>query len=103
MGSVGAMNKGSSDRYFQNHINNSSKFVPEGVEGMVPMRGKVKEIIHNIRGGLCSSMGYTGNNTIKNMQRNTKMIRITNAGLKESHVHNITMTKEATNYSTKND
>ncbi len=103
MGSVGAMNKGSSDRYFQNHINNSSKFVPEGVEGMVPMRGKVKEIIHNIRGGLCSSMGYTGNNTIKNMQKNAKMIRITNAGLKESHVHNITMTKEATNYSSRND
>ena len=99
MGSIGAMNKGSSDRYFQNHINNTSKFVPEGVEGMVPMRGKVKEIIHNIRGGLCSAMGYTGNNTIKKMQQNSRMVRITNAGLKESHVHNITMTKESTNYS----
>ena len=99
MGSIGAMNKGSSDRYFQNHINNTSKFVPEGVEGMVPMRGKVKEIIHNIRGGLCSAMGYTGNNTIKKMQQNARMVRITNAGLKESHVHNITMTKESTNYS----
>jgi IMP dehydrogenase len=99
MGSIGAMGKGSSDRYFQNHINNTSKFVPEGVEGMVPMRGKVKEIIHNIRGGLCSAMGYTGNNTIKKMQQNAKMVRITNAGLKESHVHNITMTKETTNYS----
>jgi IMP dehydrogenase len=99
MGSIGAMNKGSSDRYFQNHINNTSKFVPEGVEGMVPMRGRVKEIIHNIRGGLCSAMGYTGNNTIKKMQQNAQMVRITNAGLKESHVHNITMTKETSNYS----
>jgi IMP dehydrogenase len=102
MGSVGAMSKGSADRYSQGHINQTSKFVPEGVEGMVPMRGKAKEIIHNIRGGLCSSMGYTGNDTIKKMQQNSKMIRITNAGLKESHVHNITMTKEATNYSGKN-
>lgn len=99
MGSIGAMNRGSSDRYFQSHINNTSKFVPEGVEGMVPMRGKVKEIIHNIKGGLCSAMGYTGNNAIKKMQRNTRMVRITNAGLRESHVHNITMTKEASNYS----
>ena len=99
MGSIGAMSKGSADRYSQGHVNQTSKFVPEGVEGIVPMRGKVKEIIHNIRGGLCSSMGYTGNDTIKKMQKNAKMIRITNAGLKESHVHNITMTKEATNYS----
>ena len=102
MGSVGAMSRGSADRYSQGHINQTSKFVPEGVEGMVPMRGKVKEIIHNIRGGLCSAMGYTGNDTIKKMQQHSKMIRITNAGLKESHVHNITMTKEATNYSGKN-
>jgi IMP dehydrogenase len=102
MGSIGAMIKGSADRYSQGYINQTSKFVPEGVEGMVPMRGKVKEIIHNIRGGLSSAMGYTGNDTIKKMQQHSKMIRITNAGLKEGHVHNITMTKEATNYSGKN-
>ena len=99
MGSVGAMSRGSADRYSQGHVSQSSKFVPEGVEGMVPMKGKVRDLIHDIRGGLCSAMGYTGNDTIEKMQKNAKLIRITNAGLRESHVHNIVMTKEARNYS----
>lgn len=99
MGSIAAMNKGSSDRYSQSHINQTSKFVPEGVEGIVPMKGKVQEVIYDICGGLASSMGYTGNNTIHKMQQNAKFVRITSAGLKESHVHNIVMTKETRNYS----
>jgi IMP dehydrogenase len=99
MGSIGAMSKGSADRYSQGHITASGKYVPEGVEGMVPMKGKVKEVIYSICGGLRASMGYTGNDTIQKMQQNAQMVKITNAGLKESHVHNITMTKEASNYS----
>lgn len=102
MGSSGAMSKGSADRYGQSHLASSSKFVPEGVEGMVPMRDKVKEIIYNLSGGLRSAMGYTGNNSIAEMQKNAQMVKITGAGLKESHVHNIIMTKENSNYSGSN-
>ena len=100
MGSSGAMSRGSADRYSQSHLlGSTSKFVPEGVEGMVIMRDSVREVIYNLCGGLRSSMGYTGNKTIEEMKNNTKMVKITGAGLKESHVnHSVLITKEASNY-----
>ena len=100
MGSSGAMSRGSADRYSQSHLlGSTSKFVPEGVEGMVIMRDNVREVIYNLCGGLRSSMGYTGNKTIEDMKNNTKMVKITGAGLKESHVnHNVLITKESSNY-----
>lgn len=98
MGSVGAMAGGSADRYFQADIKDSMKFVPEGVEGRVPYKGPVAEVIYQLIGGLRSSMGYTGNATIADMQKNAEFVRISNAGLKESHPHNIMITQEAPNY-----
>ncbi len=95
MGSLAAMNKGSKDRYFQE---NASKLVPEGVEGRVPYRGPVSETIYQLMGGLRSGMGYCGTATIFDLQKNGKFIRITGAGLKESHPHDIYITKEAPNY-----
>ncbi|MSO76731.1 MAG: IMP dehydrogenase [Alphaproteobacteria bacterium] len=98
MGSIGAMAVGSADRYFQEEVKDSLKLVPEGVEGRVPYRGAVATVLHQIVGGLRAAMGYTGNATIADMQRNCRFVRITNAGLRESHVHDISVTKESPNY-----
>ncbi|WP_207478391.1 IMP dehydrogenase [Arenibaculum pallidiluteum] len=98
MGSVGAMARGSADRYFQQEVRDTMKLVPEGVEGRVPYKGPVSAVIHQLVGGLRAAMGYTGNRTIAEMQRNCQFVRITNAGLRESHVHNITITNESPNY-----
>lgn len=98
MGSVGAMARGSADRYFQQEVKDSMKLVPEGVEGRVPFKGSVASVLHQLVGGLRSSMGYTGNATIADMRKDCEFVRITNAGLRESHVHDITITREAPNY-----
>lgn len=96
MGSLGAMNEGSSDRYFQE---GAPKLVPEGVEGRVPFKGPLYETIYQLVGGLCAGMGYCGVRTIEELKTKTKFVRITNAGLLESHPHDVTITKEAPNYS----
>jgi len=98
MGSVGAMARGSADRYFQADIKDNLKLVPEGIEGRVPYKGESSAIIHQLVGGLRASMGYTGNATIEDMRNNCEFNRITNAGLRESHVHDVTITREAPNY-----
>ncbi len=98
MGSIGAMKDGSKDRYFQSDVGDDVKLVPEGIEGMVPLRGPLSANIHQLIGGLRSGMGYTGCATIQALQQNGRFIRITGAGLKESHVHDVTITKEAPNY-----
>lgn len=100
MGSVGAMSKrhGSSDRYFQESQKEVGKLVPEGIEGRVPFKGALKAVIHQLIGGLRSSMGYTGSKDIKTMREDTKFVRITAAGFRESHVHDVIITKEAPNY-----
>ncbi|MGB8180785.1 MAG: IMP dehydrogenase [Stellaceae bacterium] len=98
MGSVGAMARGSADRYFQQEVQNELKLVPEGVEGRVPHKGPVANVVHQLVGGLKAAMGYTGNRTIAEMQRNCKFVRITGAGLRESHVHDIAITRESPNY-----
>jgi IMP dehydrogenase len=98
MGSLGAMARGSADRYFQQEVSNALKLVPEGVEGQVPYKGPVANVLHQLVGGLKAAMGYTGNCTIPEMQRNCTFLRITSAGLRESHVHDITVTREAPNY-----
>ncbi len=98
MGSVGAMARGSADRYFQQEVNDSLKLVPEGVEGRVPYKGPAQNVIHQLVGGLRAAMGYTGNATIADLQRNRRFLRITSAGLRESHVHDIIVTREAPNY-----
>jgi len=102
MGSVGAMVKGSSERYFQGNVTDSNKLVPEGIEGRVPYKGAVSAIIHQMVGGLRASMGYTGCATIDEMKSDAKFVRMTGAGFKESHAHNITITREAPNYRTEN-
>ena len=101
MGSIGAMSgqHGSSDRYFQDKKKEQKKFVPEGIEGRVPYKGSVKEVIHQLVGGLCSSMGYTGNATIEDLRTHSRFVHITAAGMRESHVHDVTITKESPNYS----
>ena len=97
MGSIAAMGRGSADRYFQEEVT-SDKFVPEGVEGRVPYRGAVEKVIEQLVGGVKASMGYTGNKNIKNFQKNTNLVKITPAGLSESHVHSISITRESPNY-----
>lgn len=97
MGSLGAMSKGSTDRYFQEGTA-KDKLVPEGIEGMVPYKGTIAEILHQFVGGLRSSMGYLGCKDIKTFQENAQFVKITQAGLKESHVHDVTITNEAPNY-----
>ncbi len=97
MGSIGAMTKGSTDRYFQEGTA-ADKLVPEGIEGMVPYRGKIANVIHQLIGGLRSSMGYLGAKDIHTFQDRAEFVEITSAGLKESHVHDVTITKEAPNY-----
>jgi IMP dehydrogenase len=99
MGSLGAMARGSADRYFQEDVTDKMKLVPEGVEGRVPYKGPVADIVHQLIGGLKSSMGYTGNGTIEKMRKNCEFVRITNSGLRESHPHSINITSEAPNYS----
>ncbi len=98
MGSVGAMARGSADRYFQEEVLDTLKLVPEGVEGQVAYKGPVATVIHQLVGGLRAAMGYTGNATIAEMQRGCQFLRITNAGLRESHVHNVSVTREPPNY-----
>jgi len=97
MGSIGAMTKGSNDRYFQEGTA-ADKLVPEGIEGMVPYRGKIKDVIHQLIGGLRASMGYCGAKDIPTFWERAEFVEITSAGLKESHVHDVTITKEAPNY-----
>ncbi len=102
MGSIGAMQKGSSDRYFQDNITdtegNADKLVPEGVEGRVPYKGSVIAVIHQLMGGLRASMGYVGCSTIEEMRTKAEFVQITSAGMRESHVHDVQITKEAPNY-----
>ncbi len=98
MGSIGAMARGSADRYFQAEVESSLKLVPEGIEGRVPYKGPVGNIIHQLVGGLRAAMGYTGNSTIADMQKNCQFLRITGSGLRESHVHDVEIMREAPNY-----
>lgn len=98
MGSVGAMARGSADRYFQADVADKLKLVPEGVEGRVPYKGSIFEVVHQLIGGLKAAMGYTGNAKISDFQKNAEFVRITSAGLKESHAHDITITRETPNY-----
>jgi len=101
MGSVGAMARGSADRYFQQDIKDQLKLVPEGIEGQVPYKGPVREIVHQLVGGVKAAMGYTGSKTIQDLQKRARFVRITNAGLSESHVHDVAITREAPNYPTR--
>ena len=98
MGSVGAMARGSADRYFQQDIKDQMKLVPEGIEGQVAYKGPAKDVIHQLVGGVKAAMGYTGSATIPDLRQRGKFIRITNAGLSESHVHDVAITREAPNY-----
>lgn len=98
MGSIGAMQKGSSDRYFQDNTANADKLVPEGIEGRVPYKGSVLAVIHQLMGGLRASMGYVGCSTIEDMRTKAEFVQITSAGMRESHVHDVQITKEAPNY-----
>lgn len=98
MGSLGAMQQGSSDRYFQDNRLGTDKFVPEGIEGRVPYKGPIAAIIHQLTGGLRSSMGYVGAGTIDDMRSKPEFVRVTAAGMHESHVHDVSITKEAPNY-----
>ena len=100
MGSVGAMARGSADRYFQQDVRDQMKLVPEGVEGQVPYKGPAKDVLHQLVGGVKAAMGYTGARTIADL-RQARMVRITGAGLRESHVHDVTITREAPNYPTR--
>jgi IMP dehydrogenase len=101
MGSVGAMARGSADRYFQQDIKDQLKLVPEGIEGQVPFKGPARDVIHQLVGGIKAAMGYVGAPTIPELQKRARFVRITNAGLKESHVHDVTITREAPNYPTR--
>ena len=101
MGSVGAMARGSADRYFQQDIKDQLKLVPEGIEGQVPYKGPVRDVIHQLVGGVKAAMGYTGSTSIAELQQRAKFVRITNAGLSESHVHDVAITREAPNYPTR--
>jgi IMP dehydrogenase len=102
MGSLGAMSgqDGSSDRYFQDETDAVEKLVPEGIEGRVPYKGPVLAVMHQLLGGLRSSMGYVGAGSIEEMRTRPGFVRITNAGVRESHVHDVAITKEAPNYRT---
>ncbi|MEO6218770.1 MAG: IMP dehydrogenase [Sphingomonas sp.] len=100
MGSVGAMARGSADRYFQQDIKDQLKLVPEGIEGQVAYKGPAREVIHQLVGGVRAAMGYTGAATIDELQKRARFIQITGAGLRESHVHDVTITREAPNYPT---
>jgi len=101
MGSVGAMARGSADRYFQQDIKDTMKLVPEGIEGQVPYKGPACDVVHQLVGGVKAAMGYTGSATIDDLRKNAKFVRITNAGLQESHAHDVAITREAPNYPTR--
>jgi IMP dehydrogenase len=101
MGSVGAMAEGSADRYFQKEVGDALKLVPEGIEGQVPFKGPIDVIIHQLVGGLRAARGYVGAPDISELQRRARFIRITGAGLRESHVHDVQITREAPNYPTR--
>ncbi|HEY0011275.1 MAG TPA: IMP dehydrogenase [Allosphingosinicella sp.] len=101
MGSVGAMARGSADRYFQQDIKDQLKLVPEGIEGQVPYKGHARDVVHQLVGGVKAAMGYTGSETISDLQARAQFVRITNAGLRESHVHDVSITREAPNYPTR--
>jgi len=101
MGSVGAMARGSADRYFQQDIKDQLKLVPEGIEGQVPYKGHARDVVHQLVGGVKAAMGYTGAATIEELQKRAEFIRITGAGLSESHVHDVVITREAPNYPTR--
>ncbi len=98
MGSIGAMARGSADRYFQQDIKDQLKLVPEGVEGMVAYKGPVAQAMHQLVGGLRAGMGYTGSRDIADLQTKARFRRVTGAGLRESHVHDVAITREAPNY-----
>jgi IMP dehydrogenase len=98
MGSIGAMKEGSRDRYFQDAEAASEKLVPEGIEGMVPYKGPLSAMIQQLVGGLRAGMGYCGTASIRELQARGRFVRISSAGLKESHVHDVIITKEAPNY-----
>ncbi|MED5565904.1 MAG: IMP dehydrogenase, partial [Pseudomonadota bacterium] len=98
MGSVGAMARGSADRYFQQDISETHKLVPEGIEGQIPFKGPVGQVLHQLVGGLRAAMGYTGSANISAMHEHAEFIRMTSASLAESHVHDVTITREAPNY-----
>jgi IMP dehydrogenase len=98
MGSLGAMARGSADRYFQQEVADTLKLVPEGIEGQVPYKGPVANVLHQLVGGLRAAMGYTGARSVAEFQRNAKFLRVTGAGQRESHVHDVTITREAPNY-----
>ncbi len=100
MGSVGAMARGSADRYFQQDVS-AMKLVPEGIEGQVPFKGAASDVVHQLVGGIKAAMGYTGSRTIADLQERARFVRITNAGLSESHVHDVAITREAPNYPTR--
>ena len=99
MGSIGAMSQGSGDRYFQDVEDDVKKFVPEGIEGRVAFKGNLSEIVYQYVGGLRSGMGYCGSKDIQTLQTQSQFIKISNAGIRESHAHDIEITKEAPNYS----
>jgi IMP dehydrogenase len=101
MGSVGAMARGSADRYFQQDIRDQLKLVPEGIEGQVPYKGPARDVLHQLVGGLKAAMGYTGAATLAELRARAQLIQITNAGLRESHVHDVSITREAPNYPTR--
>ena len=98
MGSLGAMARGSADRYFQDEINEAIKLVPEGIEGRIPYKGQVSNVLFQLTGGLRSGMGYTGSKNLSILKKNAKFVRLTNSGINESHVHGVQVTKEAPNY-----
>jgi IMP dehydrogenase len=100
MGSLGAMEKGSKDRYGQQNVEEPQKFVPEGIEGVVPYKGKISPFIHQMVGGVKASMGYVGARNIPEFQKKARFTKITGSGMKESHPHNVLITKEAPNYRT---
>ena len=98
MGSVSAMARGSADRYFQQDIKDQMKLVPEGIEGQVPYKGPVGAVLHQLTGGLRAAMGYVGAANLREFRDKAEFVRITNAGLRESHVHDVTITRESPNY-----
>jgi len=98
MGSVGAMARGSADRYFQQEVRDSLKLVPEGIEGQVPYKGPAGNVLHQLAGGLRAAMGYTGAHTLEEFRENATFVKISGAALNESHVHDVTITREPPNY-----
>ena len=98
MGSVGAMARGSADRYFQQDIKDTLKLVPEGVEGQVPYKGAVATVLHQLSGGLRAAMGYVGAQNLKELHEKAEFVRVSAAGMRESHVHDVTITRETPNY-----